>query len=101
MTPQMSVTFSHHVTELPLSPTRKTQTAVIRARITTAKRNFLYQYQARRRLTTSSSFSRFSSVPNRLGHGMKRRTPISTRPRVAMTMPNVAAIDQKSEKSCM
>ena len=39
------------------------------------------QYQARRRFMTSSSCSAESSVPNRLGHGMKRRKMMSIAPR--------------------
>ena len=46
--------------------------------------------QARRRLTMSSSRSRASSVPKRLGHGMMRRTRRSTRPRKATTTKNVS-----------
>src|SRR6185437_11800676 len=49
--------------------------------------------QARRRLTTSSSRSRVSSVPKRLGQGMSRRMTRSTSPRKPITTPKVAAIE--------
>ena len=48
-----------------------------------ARRYQKRQNHARRRLMTSSSRSRGSSVPNRLGQGMKRRRMRSMRPRNA------------------
>src|SRR2546425_8759223 len=42
----------------------------------------------------SSSRKRRSSVPNRLGQGIRRRTTMSTKPRKATTVPKVAAIDK-------
>ena len=49
--------------------------------------------QARRRLTMSSSRSLASSVPKRLGHGMIRRTMMSTMPRKATTAKKVRSSD--------
>jgi hypothetical protein len=44
----------------------------------------------------SSSLSRASSVPNRLGQGINRRTNRSTKPRKPTTVPNVAAAETKT-----
>ena len=49
--------------------------------------------QARRRFVMSSSRSRASSVPKRLGHGMTRRTRMSTSPRKATIAMNVTSSD--------
>jgi hypothetical protein len=65
-------------------------------------RNQKRQNHARRRLTTSSSLSRVSSVPNRLGHGMNRRRTRSISPRKAATVVIVARIDQPMlQPSCL
>ena len=72
---------------------RMIQKNVMIPKIQTTSRYRLVQYQARRRLTMSSSRASGSSLPNRLGHGMKRRTMMSISPRNAITAMNV----QKSE----
>src|SRR5919109_4178790 len=86
-------------TRLTLSPgparsSRPTKIArITRARIR-ASRTLRDQYQARRRLTTSSSRRRVLSVPNRLGQGSIRRMATSTKPRKAITIAMVATSDQ-------
>ena len=65
------------------------QAAVIKVSTTIARRTQRRQNHARRRARTSSSLSRGSSVPKRLGHGITRRMKTSTIPRNAMA-PTIA-----------
>ena len=58
-----------------------------------ARRNQKRQNHTRRRLTTSSSRSFRLSEPKRLGHGIARRVPMSTRPRKVMMSTNVRSSD--------
>src|SRR5919108_2332333 len=81
------------VTSLPgASCTRKT--TLTKSATRTTQRTSLAQNQERRRATTSCSFRRRSSIPNKLGQGMKRRRPRSTTPRKAITSPAAARSDQ-------
>ena len=75
-------------------PPRISQTTVTMVPKTSANRNFLRQYQARRRLMMSSSRNCWLSAPKRLGHGISRRKRRSTKPRKAITIPRVATSDQ-------
>ena len=59
------------------------------------------QNQTRRRATTSSSRSSGLSIPNKLGHSMKRWKIRSSRPRKAATERIVATIAQASVTSCI
>jgi len=61
--------------------------------------NHRRQNHTRLRATTSSSRSA-SSAPKRLGHGMKRRSTTSTRPRNAITSRNVPSSDQPTLHPC-
>ena len=76
----------------PRTCLRKTIVMIAARKIPTRNRN--RHVQARRRLTTSSSRRRGSSVPKRLGHGMRRRMTRSRKPRKARTTSTVQAIDQ-------
>jgi hypothetical protein len=93
MLPQIDVVLSIQFVEPPGTSIRMDQISVSTNPMTTNRRSHLRQYQARRRLTTSSSFRRASSVPNKLGQGMKRRKEMSISPRKAMTATNVITSD--------
>ena len=57
------------------------------------RRNFVRQYQYRRRATRSSSL-RLASAPYRLGEGISLRASTSTRPRNPITAITVISSDQ-------
>ena len=69
-------------------PPRNSQTIVMIAMNQTTSVSSRCQVQARRRATTSSSRSRRSSVPKRLGHGMNFFSTRSSIPRKPMTIRN-------------
>ena len=69
------------------------KTIVIAPPMTSASFSQKRQVHARRRLVTSSSRRRASSVPKRLGQGMTRRTRMSTRPRNTITQSAVTTRD--------
>jgi len=81
----------------PFFSSSKSQTTVTMPRIQTTSWKRRCQNQARRRATTSSSRSRWSSVPNSVGHGISRRSPRSIAPRNPTTIPRAARIAQPTE----
>jgi hypothetical protein len=88
------VTLSTQLEEPPGTSTRTSQISVSTTNTKTRSRKTARQNETRRRAITSSSFSSGSSIPYRLGHGIRRRIASSTAPRNATTMRNVAASDQ-------
>jgi hypothetical protein len=82
-----------HVTASPFATWTRNTTLITAATIR-ANRAVRPQNHARRRASRSSSFSRRSSTPKRLGHGISRRVPTSTSPRKAATAPTVPASAQ-------
>ena len=79
---------------------RRTRSIVIRRTIASARRYFRRQYQARRRLRTSSSRSCVSSVANRLGHGMNRRRRCRARRGTRTRRPQWRQIAQPRLSPC-
>ena len=74
------------------------QAAVTTTRKKAARRTRRRQNHARRRARMSSSRRRLSSVPNRLGHGMKRRIMTSMSPRNEATPTIAPTSDQRQSQ---